>query len=154
MLPPLAGSGGQLAERESYSSFTNGEVRMFGIHIVSTAQLNALKAQGVTLGTAAVSGLTKAVTVAAQIGNPIGAATLAAITAAEATGKPGAEKRADVIAAVAPLVVTEAAKGGVSAVVADAEQFAGLVLEEVLATVKQTPIVAIGAALLKLLGVG
>ncbi|WP_267378070.1 MULTISPECIES: hypothetical protein [unclassified Sphingomonas] len=127
---------------------------MFGIRIISNAQLAALKAQGVTLGTAAASGLTKAVAVAAQIGNPIGAATLAAVTAAEVTGKPGADKRADVIAAVAPLVVTEAAKGGVSAVVTDAEQFAGLVLEEVLASVKPTPIVAIGLALLKALGIG
>ena len=127
---------------------------MFGIHLISNAQLASLKAQGVTLGTATVSGLAKGVAVAAQIGNPIGAATLAAITAAEQTGKTGSEKRADVIAAVAPLVVTEAAKGGVSAVVADAEQFAGLVPEEVLATVKQTPVVAIGMAVLKMLGIG
>ena len=42
---------------------------------------------------------------AAQIGNPIGSTTLAAINAAEATGKTGSEKRTDVIAAVARPVV-------------------------------------------------
>ena len=58
------------------------------------------------------------------------------------------------IAAVAPVVIAEAAKAGTPALQQDAETFAGLVLEEVLASVKKTPVVAIGEAILKLLGVG
>ncbi len=126
---------------------------MFGLHILSSAKLAALKAAGHDVATAAASGLTTAVHLAAQTGNPIGAATLAAIDAAEATGKPGAEKRTDVIAAVAPVVIAEAAKGSFFAVAKDAETFAGLVLEEVLGSVKQTPVISIGMALLKLLGI-
>ena len=68
--------------------------------------------------------------------------------------KTGAEKRADVIAAVAPVVVAEVAKGGLSGIEKDAETFAGLVLEEVLGSVKKTPVVQIGEAILKLLGIG
>lgn len=56
------------------------------------------------------------------------------------------------MAAVVPLVISESRKGNLTAVAADAEQFARLVVEEVVATMKQTPIVMLGEALLKALG--
>ena len=59
---------------------------MFGLHILSTAKLAALKSAGHDVASAAASGLTTAVHLAAQTGNPIGAATLAGVDAAEATG--------------------------------------------------------------------
>ena len=126
---------------------------MFGLHVLTTARVAALKADGHAFAGGVGSTLTAAVSLAAQTGKPIGPATLDAIDAAEATGKTGTEKRADAIAAVAPLVLAQAAKGSVTALLADAEQFAALVLEEVLATVKKTPIVMIGEALLKVLGI-
>ena len=79
---------------------------MFGLHLLTTAKVNALKEAGHTVAAAATSGLTTAVHLAAQAGNPIGAATLAAVDAAEATGKPGAAKRLAVIAAVAPVIAS------------------------------------------------
>lgn len=127
---------------------------MFGLHLLTNAKFAALKAEGHIIATAAGTGLATAVTLASQAGNPIGAAARAAIDAAETTGKPGVEKKADAVVAVGQVVITEASRGGVSAAKVDAENFAGLVIEEVLASLKQTPIVAIGAALLKLLGVG
>lgn len=113
--------------------------------------LHFLTASGKPLLHAAVSGLATGVALAAQVGNPIGSATIAAIDAAEATGKTGAEKKADVVAAVAPIVISEAAKGGTAVVQRDAETFAGIVAEEALASVKQTPVVMIGTAIVKAL---
>lgn len=113
--------------------------------------LHFLTASGKPLLHAAASGLATGVALAAQVGNPIGSATIAAIDAAEQTGKIGAEKKADVVAAVAPIVITEAAKGGAAVAQRDAETFAGIVVEQVLASVKQTPAVAIGLAIVKAL---
>ncbi|WP_174286617.1 hypothetical protein [Sphingomonas bacterium] len=125
---------------------------MFGLHLLTTARVAALSQLGHDVGAAAASGLTTAVTLAAQAGNPIGAAARVAIDLAESTGKTGPEKKADAATAVGQVVVSEAARGGFSAAVTDAENFAGLVIEEVLSSIKKTPLVAIGAALLKLLG--
>lgn len=108
---------------------------------------------GTTTTAAVTTGVSTAVKAAAQAGNPIGAATLAAAKAAEQTGKSGAEKRADVIAAVVPVIATEAAKGGFTALEQDAETFASMVLEEVLAQLKTTPIVSLGLALLHVIGI-
>ncbi|WP_174290992.1 hypothetical protein [Sphingomonas bacterium] len=122
---------------------------MFHLHLLTDSKIAALKAQGHSLTSAAGSGLTTAITLAAQTGNPIGAAALAAVDAAEASGKSGPEKRADAIAAVAPIVVAEAAKGSFSAVAKDAETFAGLIVEEVVASMKRTPAVLIGEAVVQ-----
>ncbi|WP_242095403.1 hypothetical protein [Sphingomonas sp. CROZ-RG-20F-R02-07] len=123
-----------------------------GLHLVTSAKLAQLKADGHSLATAATSAITTAVAVAAQTGNPIGAAALKAVTTAESTTLTGAEKKAQAISIVKDVVIAEAAKGGVSAAIADAEQFAGMVVEEVVATMKQTPIVKLGLALLHALG--
>ena len=123
-----------------------------GLHILTSARVAALKADGHAVASAAGSALMTAVTLAAQVGNPIGAAALKTASALEGTGTPGADKKAQVVAAIVPLIITEAAKGNLTAVAADAEQFAGLVVEEVVATMKQTPIVMLGEALLKALG--
>lgn len=124
------------------------------LHILTDSKIAALQAQGHMLATAAGSGLATAVTLAAQAGNPIGAAALAAVDAAEASGKTGADKKVAAIAAVAPIVVAEAVKGGTAALLQDAETFAGLVVEEVVGSLKQTPIVMIGEAVLHALGLG
>lgn len=123
------------------------------LHILTDHDLAALKADGRALGKAAGSTLATAVTLAAQTGNPIGTAALAAVTAAESTTLTGAEKKAQVIAAIAPVIVAEASKGSLTAIVADVEAFAGLVVEEIVATLKRTPLVRLGEALLHALGI-
>ena len=123
------------------------------LHILTDSNIAALKAEAHALGTAAASTLAAAVTLVAQAGNPIGAATLAAVTVAESTTLTGAEKKAQVVAAVAPVVIAEAGKGSLAVIAKDAETFAGLVVEEVVAMLKRTPLVAIGEALLHALGV-
>lgn len=104
------------------------------------------------VGAVAVTALSAAVAATAKAGNPIGNAAIAAVAAAESTTLTGAEKKAQVVAAIAPVVTTELARGGLSAVITDIEQFAGMVVEEVVSQVKQTPLLTLAAALLKLLG--
>jgi hypothetical protein len=116
-----------------------------------------MKIFGITITTAAVvsvaaSALTQAVAAVARAGNPIGDAALAAVKAAESTTLNGAEKKAKVVAALKPIIVAEVAKGGLTAIVADVEQFAGMVVEEVVAEVKQTSLLTIASVILKLLG--
>ncbi|WP_267396719.1 MULTISPECIES: hypothetical protein [unclassified Sphingomonas] len=100
----------------------------------------------------AATALTRAVAAVAEAGNPIGDAAIAAVNAIESTTLTGAEKKAQVIATLVPVIKDEVAKGGLAAVVADVEQFAGMVVEEVVAQVKQTSLLTIATALLKLLG--
>ena len=123
-----------------------------GLHILTSARVAALKADGHAIAASAGSAITTAVTLAAQAGNPIGAAALKAASALESSTLTGAEKKTQVVAAIVPVVIAEASKGSFAAVAADAEQFAGMVVEEVVATMKQTPIVQLGEALLKALG--
>jgi len=116
-----------------------------------------MKIFGVTITTRAViafaaTALTQAVAAVAQAGNPIGDAALAAVQAAENTSLSGPDKKAKVVAAIKPVIVAEAAKGGLTAIVADVEQFAGMIVEEVVAKAKQTSLLAIASTILNLLG--
>ncbi|MGI4765392.1 MAG: hypothetical protein ACRYGP_10080, partial [Janthinobacterium lividum] len=97
--------------------------------------------------------LTRAVATAAQPGNPIGAAAIAAAKAAETPGASGAEKKAAVIAAIVPVIAQEAMKGGITELEADAETFAGMVVEEVVSIMKSTPLGILAAAVLHVFGV-
>lgn len=99
----------------------------------------------------AATALTQAVAAVARPGNPIGDAVIAAVAAAENTSLSGAEKKAQVLAAVVDLIKSEVAKGGLSAAITDVEQFAGMVIEEVVGKVKETSLLSIAVALLKLL---
>ncbi|WP_267396197.1 MULTISPECIES: hypothetical protein [unclassified Sphingomonas] len=115
-----------------------------------------MKILGLTITTkdviaVAATALTRAVAAVAQKGNPIGDAALAAVNAAESTALTGAEKKDQVIAAIKPVIIAEAAKGGLKAIVDDVEHFAGMVVEEVVAQVKQTSLLTIATALLKIL---
>lgn len=123
-----------------------------GLHLLTSARVAALKADGHAIATAAGSAIVTAVTLAAQSGNPIGAAALKAASAVESTTLTSSEKKAQVVAAIVPVIIAEASKGSFAAVAGDAEQFAGMVVEEVVSTMKQTPIVQLGEALLKALG--
>ncbi|NYD88737.1 hypothetical protein [Sphingomonas melonis] len=95
--------------------------------------------------------LTQAVAAAAQRGNPIGNAAHSAVAAIENTTLSGSEKKAHVIAAIVPVIIAEARKGG-TAVVNDVEQFAGMVVEEVVAQFKQTSLLSIALSILRSLG--
>lgn len=99
----------------------------------------------------AATALTRAVAAVAQTGNPIGDAAIAAVTAIESTALTGAEKKAQVIATLVPVIKDEVAKGGLAAVIADFEHFAGMIVEEVVAQMKQTSLLTIATTLLKLL---
>ena len=99
----------------------------------------------------ASTALTQAVATAAQAGNPIGAMAIKTATALESTSMTGAEKKKVVVAAIVPLVMESAGKGGMAAIAADAEAFAGLVVEEVVAAIKATPLAQLAMALLKAL---
>jgi hypothetical protein len=79
----------------------------------------------------------------------LGTAMAGAIQAAEDTGKTGAEKRAAVLAAVVPAIVSYATKGGLTALVSDAETFASALLESTLTDLKQTGALTIAQAVLK-----
>lgn len=103
--------------------------------------------------TIAGTALTTAAAAAAKAGNPIGDAAIRAATLADTTALSGADKKAQVIAVITPVIVAEAAKGGLAALVADVEQFAGMVVEEVVAEMKATPLAQLAAALLKALGI-
>lgn len=115
-----------------------------------------MKFLGITITTKAVVALAstvlmQAVAAAAQRGNPIGDAAFKAITAIETSGLSGSEKKAQVIAAIVPVIEAEAKKGG-TAVVNDIEQFAGMVVEEVVASLKPTSLASIARSILKALG--
>lgn len=103
----------------------------------------------------AATALTQAVQAAAQPSNPIGAAALVAVQAAEAAigadGKAlsGDQKKAQAMAVVVPLIVTAGSKNGLAVLEADAVQFGGMVIEEIVARMKQTPLLALATALLK-----
>jgi hypothetical protein len=101
----------------------------------------------------ATSGLSVAVAEAATAGNPIGDAAIAAAKAVEVPGKTGAEKKAAVIEAIKPVIVEAATKAGRTALAAEVEAFAGLVVEEVVAGMKATPLGMLASALLTAFGV-
>lgn len=103
------------------------------------------------LGIAATT-LTQAVATAAQTDNPIGKAALAAAQAVESTTSTSAEKKSTVVAAILPLVAEVATKGGLTVLAADAETFAGMVVEAVVAQLKPTSVLSLAAVLLKQLG--
>ena len=116
-------------------------MRIFGLTI-TTARVVAV----------AATALSSAVAATAKAGNPIGNAAIAAVAAAESTTLTGPEKKAQVVAAIVPIVTSELTRGGLSAIVNDVEAFAGLIVEEVVSAMKQTPLVQLATALLKLLG--
>ena len=101
-----------------------------GLHILTIARVAALKADGHAIAAAAGSAITTAVTLAAQAGNPIDAAALKTASALESSSLTGAKKKAQVVAAIVPVIVAEASKGSFAAVAADAEQFAGMVVRK------------------------
>lgn len=117
-----------------------------------------MKFLGITITTKAVvalasTSLVHAVASAAQRGNPIGDAAYKAVAAMEnGTGLTGAEKRATAIAAIGPVIAAELAKGGLAAVINDIEQFAGMIVEEVVGQFKQTSLLSIALSILKSLG--
>ena len=121
-----------------------------GIHILSDAAVAHLKASGHQVETFAVNEFDKALAAAKQ--TEIGTAALKAVHAAEDTTLTGPQKLEQAVAAVAPVVVDYVAKGGLSAVISDAETFARSLVESTLADVKQTKVVGIAQAILKLLG--
>lgn len=99
------------------------------------------------------SAIVTAATLAAQSGNPIGDIALRTATTLENGTLTGPQKKAAVIEAIVPVIITTAAKGGFGALAIDAEQFAALVVEEVVASMKQTPLVKMATALLAVFGV-
>ncbi|WP_267382249.1 MULTISPECIES: hypothetical protein [unclassified Sphingomonas] len=116
-----------------------------------------MKIFGLTITTATVlaasSSLTHVVAATAKPGNPVGDAAIATATALEDTTKSGADKKAEVVAVITPLIVEAAKKGGLAALAMDAEKFAGLVVEEVVANLKPTPLVQLAKALLAAFGI-
>jgi hypothetical protein len=100
----------------------------------------------------AASALGRAAAAAAKAGNPLGDAARVAAKAAEAGGAPGAVKKADVIEAITPIVIELATKGGFAAIGKDAELFAGMVVEEVVAELYPTPLLSIALAVSRFLG--
>ena len=121
-----------------------------GIHLLTDAAVQHLKAAGHQVEAFAVNEFDKAVTAAKS--TEIGTAALSAVHAVMDKTMTGEEKMLHAIGAVAPVVVDYVAKGGLPAVVADAEQFARAVIESTLADVKHTKAVSIAQAILKLLG--
>jgi hypothetical protein len=109
-------------------------------------------AAGQSVVAAAGTALTQAVAAAAQAGNPIGDAAKAGVAAVESSTMTGAEKKAQVVQSLVPVITALASKNGLNTIVTDVEQFAGMVVEEVVAQMKQTPIVSLAMSLLKLLG--
>jgi len=119
-------------------------MKIFGLHILTAAQLAAVKQFATNEFDQAV---------AAAKSTEIGKAAAAAVQAVEQPGATGEQKMVGAIAAVAPVVLSYAAKGGFAGVVADAEQFARAVIETTLADLKQTKALSIAAVILKLLGI-
>ena len=111
-----------------------------------------LRALGISVAVAG-SALSHAVVAVAQKGNPIGDATIKAVAAAEATNVDGPTKKATVLAAVLPVFTAELAKSDLNVIVTDVEQFAGMVIEEVVAQTKTTGLLAIALQVLTLLGI-
>ncbi|WP_267382613.1 MULTISPECIES: hypothetical protein [unclassified Sphingomonas] len=116
-----------------------------------------MKIFGLTITTAAIvaasASLSHVVAATAEPGNPVGDAAISTATALENTKQSGAEKKAAVVAAITPLIVQAATKGGLAALEVDAEKFAGLVVEEVVANLKPTPLVQLAKALLAVFGI-
>jgi len=117
-----------------------------------------MKIFGITITTKAVvalgaTALSQAVAAAAQRGNPIGDAAHKAVAAVEGSSLSGIEKKSQVISAIFPVIVGELAKGGITEVIKDVEQFAGMVVEEVVGQFKQTTLLSIAMTILRLLGV-
>ena len=90
--------------------------------------------------------------VAAAKATPLGATVLSAVKEAESTTDSGPVKLAKVLGIVTPEVVSYAAKGGVTALIADAETFGKQLIESTLADLKQTGPVAIAEGLRKVFG--
>ena len=118
-------------------------MKIFGIHILTKTQLASIK--GFALGE-----LDKAVAAAKQ--TEIGGAAAHAIALVEQPGLSGAQKMEKAIEIVAPVVIDYVAKGGLAAVIADAEQFARAVIESTLADAKQTKALQIAQVVLRLIG--
>lgn len=102
--------------------------------------------------------LAGSVAVAGDQSNPVGAAIAAGIKAADdaAAANPGmtsSQKLTTAIGIAAPAIITEAAKVGVTAEIAEAERFAEMAIENALSLLKITPLAELGAALLHDIGV-
>lgn len=117
---------------------------------VSTTALTTLHQLG--------SSLAGSVAVSAEQSSPIGAAIASAIKASDdaAAANPAmtsGEKLTSAIAAVAPAIITEAAKVGLTGIEAEAERFAEMAIENALSILRATPLATLGAALLHDIGV-
>ena len=117
---------------------------------VSTAALSSIHQLG--------NSLAGAVAAAGEQGNAIGVAVTSGIKSADAAAvaDPSMTSQAKLthaIGVVAPAVVAEAAKVGVTGIEAEAERFAEMVIENELSLLKLTPLAKLGAALLHDIGV-
>lgn len=83
----MVGERLRAAGHENYRPFINGEfpTSFPGLHILTSARVAALTAHGQAIAAATGSALTTAVTLAAQAGNPIGAAALKVVSSLEST---------------------------------------------------------------------
>ena len=120
-------------------------MKLFGLHILTHKQL-------ASLADFALSEFDKAVAAAKQ--TEIGKAASEAIYLADRPGLNGEQKMIKAIGIVAPVIVDYVARGGLSAVVTDAEQFARSVIESTLADARETKAGTIAKVVLKLLGLG
>lgn len=123
------------------------------------------KVTSATIGTAALASvrqlgdsLAGSLGAAAEGSGPIGAAIASAIKASDAAAAadPSMTSGAKLTAAisqVAPVVVTEAAKVGLSGIEAEAERFAEMAIENALSLLKLTPLAKLAMALLHDVGV-
>lgn len=117
---------------------------------ISTATLASVHQMGNSLaGSLAAS---------AEQSGPIGAAIATAISASNTAAKAdptmtGNAKLTNAIASVAPVVVAEAAKVGMTGIEAEAERYAEMAIENALSIVKATLLAKLGAALLHDIGI-
>lgn len=119
-----------------------------GIHIMSSKQLEAIKAEAAGF---AVSEAGKAVAVLKQ--TSIGSIVAKDIAAMQDKNLSGAQKFAAVVATTAPLVLKYAASGGLVAVLADVEDIARSLVQSVYNDTKSTTAGKVAAAILKRFGV-
>lgn len=85
--------------------------------------------------------------------SPTGAQIAALVAAANESGKTGAEKMADVLAAGAPLVLELVTAGGAKAAIADVEAVTRNVVESVLTDLEATKAGTVVTTLLGLFGI-
>jgi len=119
-----------------------------GIHILSSKQLEAVKAEAAGF---AVSEAGKAVAVLKQ--TSIGSIVAKDIAAMQDKNLSGAQKFSTVVANTAPLVLKYATAGGLVAVLADVEDIARSLVQSVYNDTKSTTAGRVAAAVLKRFGI-